>query len=426
MQPRVSQAVKSVVVQDWLRGLTRDTIAANHGLSAGTVTNIIREWMLGLDEAIADELREFAVSLRRLRITAPTAAEGARVASMLTSLGVDKDDFYLFISETHRDCIKLGLQPERIAHDLKQLLDLSDSVPWEQIPIHIERQLGRKKQLEGEIQQLESLASEAKKRLDTALEEEAASKNEMNQFFIFTREMRKHRIPMEDLPMLVETINGIKMLGYDPKAILSKLSGFERLQTVEKELMDRVNEFTNKKTKLENECSSAQAWLDTHSLTLNKYFELEQMGFGLKELKTLWHKITEIGAANKLDPDQAVQKFLKDMELYDDKLGFEAQSDNSNVVIQMIQPMNQGPLIDIISDLIRALTAHLDDIKKIGEFRPLLKEAKGESVPLPELKSGVIKAIDLLIRAISPLDDTTVEILNSAKLALEKTLNDVS
>jgi hypothetical protein len=51
-----------------------------------------------------------------------------------------------------------------------------------------------------------------------------------------------------------------------------------------------------------------------------------------------------------------------------------------------------------------------------------LKEAKGEHV---RLKIAVIKAIDLMIRAISSLDNRTVEILNSAKLALESTPNDI-
>jgi len=425
MQPPVTLAAKGGVVEDWLRGLSRDTIATNHGLSAGTVSNVIRQWRLGLDQTSVDELREFAVSLKRLRITTPVCAEGARIASMMTSLGIAKNDFDLFISETYGRCIRLGLHPERIVHDLKQFLDLSDSVPWEQISNHIEQQLARKQLLEEEIQRLEIQASEAKKRLDTALQEESASKNEMNQFFIFNREIRKNRIPMEDLPKFVEMIKGIKLLGYDPKVILSKFSDLEKLQIVEKELMERVKEFTDKKTKLENECASTQAWLDTHSLSLDKCFELEQMGFGLKELKTLWNKITEIGTANNLKPDHAVQKFLKDIERYDDKLGFEAQLHNSEVGIQMIQPMNQGLLIDLISYLIRILAGHLDDIKKIGEFRPLLKEANGEHVTVPELKIAVIKAIDLMILAISSLDNRTVEILNSAKLALESTTSDI-
>ena len=134
MQPRVTQTSKSLVIEDWLRGLGRDPIADKQGLSTGTVTNIIREWSAGLEEAVADELREFALALRKLRITAPRSAVGARVAYMMSKIGLDEDNFYSFMSETYDKCIKLGLQPERLSHDLNLLTDLSESVPWDEYP----------------------------------------------------------------------------------------------------------------------------------------------------------------------------------------------------------------------------------------------------------------------------------------------------
>lgn len=152
-------------------GLRRDAIGAKHGLSAGTVTNIVQECEVGMGKADADEIRELAVALKKLGIAPP-----------------------------------------------------------------------KKQVLEQEIQRLESEASEARRRLDNALKEEAATMKEIDEFFIFKREINKRRIPMEDLPSFVKNINGIRQLGYDPNTILSKFSDFERLQVVEKELMDRVND----------------------------------------------------------------------------------------------------------------------------------------------------------------------------------------
>ncbi len=87
---------------------------------------------------------------------------------------------------------------------------------------------------------------------------------------------------MEDLPAFVKTVNGIRQLGYDPNAILSKFSDFERLQVVEKELMERVDDFTTKKTNLERDCASLQAWFDTHSLTLKNIWSLRKWGSASK------------------------------------------------------------------------------------------------------------------------------------------------
>ena len=47
---------------------------------------------------------------------------------------------------------------------------------------------------------------------------------------------------------------------------------------------------------------------------MNTYSYLEGMGFGLKELKQLWHTIREIAEANKIPPKEAVSKFLKDID----------------------------------------------------------------------------------------------------------------
>jgi hypothetical protein len=52
------------------------------------------------------------------------------------------------------------------------------------------------------------------------------------------------------------------------------------------------------------------------------------LGFGLKELKQLWHIINEIAEANNIGSEDAVQKFFTDVEeQYDDKLGFESKLD---------------------------------------------------------------------------------------------------
>jgi len=62
MPARISEAVKSTVILQWLEGIARDTIAANNDLSGGGVTNIISQGKKGLGSSVADELRELAVA----------------------------------------------------------------------------------------------------------------------------------------------------------------------------------------------------------------------------------------------------------------------------------------------------------------------------------------------------------------------------
>jgi hypothetical protein len=80
MPSRIPDSLKSLVIQQWLEGARRDTIAADTGVSAGAVTNIISEWRAAVGSAKADELRELGTSLRRVGITPGQCAHGFRVA----------------------------------------------------------------------------------------------------------------------------------------------------------------------------------------------------------------------------------------------------------------------------------------------------------------------------------------------------------
>jgi len=70
---------------------------------------------------------------------------------------------------------------------------------------------------------------------------------------------------------------------------------------------------------------------------LDLYSHLQAMGFGLKELRLLWNMIGEISEANKINHQEAVSKFLKDIEeQYDDKLGFEKKINEKKGDIALI------------------------------------------------------------------------------------------
>ncbi|MDP9288758.1 MAG: hypothetical protein M3P08_11250, partial [Thermoproteota archaeon] len=112
MQPPVSDATKRAVIEEYLRGKSRDQIAIDLRIGTGTVSKIISEWKTGLDYPIADELRELAIGLRKLGISASRYAEGARIASYLIKLGVNDEEFYHFVSQIYDRCKKMDLQPD--------------------------------------------------------------------------------------------------------------------------------------------------------------------------------------------------------------------------------------------------------------------------------------------------------------------------
>jgi hypothetical protein len=421
MQPPKSDATKRAVIEEYLRGKNRDPIAIDLHIGTGTVSKIISEWKTGLDYPIADELRELAVGIRKLGVSASRYAEGVRIASYLIKFGVNDEEVHHFVSEIYGRCKKMDLQPDKVASLLKQLLDLSESVPLPQIPEYIEQQISRKQKLEQVIEELEQKILDAKSRLDIVLNDEAATRDELNQFSSFKAAMKKNGVDMLDNPRFMGAIVGARSLGFDPRVMMEKLSNIQNLE-IDQEAVEAKVEFLEKKSQeLQIKCSNLEKEELVHSYRISIYEDLDLMGMGIKELKLLWNTIKEIAAVNNIAAYEASGKFFSDVrQQYDDKLGFEGKIQNLKSEIQKNEVV-QCQLSAITAMLNSIILNQFDQIQAVSgfvEFGPLVKAAKGEIVPINLLKNALIKAIDILISKIDSTDGSTGA-LKATKLLLQ-------
>src|SRR5919108_4836606 len=127
MPTRHPESIKLAVIQQWLEGKPRDLIASDTGLSSGATTNIIDKWCQNLGIPLANDLRELAIILKKIGISANQCALEFRIAMILVKCGVEENEFLSFISQIYDNCKKLDLSPEKIASHLKDLLQFSES-----------------------------------------------------------------------------------------------------------------------------------------------------------------------------------------------------------------------------------------------------------------------------------------------------------
>ncbi len=130
----------------------------------------------------------------------------------------------------------------------------------------------------------------------------------------------------EEIELFSKAINDFKSHDYDTSKILKVYKENVSLRQ-EKDFLQPVIELNVRlKKDLESNVASLNNQFAQSTQLLNVYKELEKTGFGLKELKRLYNTVTEIARANSIDDNEAIGKFLKDVEeQYDDKLGFEAK-----------------------------------------------------------------------------------------------------
>jgi hypothetical protein len=326
MPLRIPGDIRAAVMRDWLNGKPRDAIARDNSLSAGSVSNIINNWRNDLTHPVADALRELGIMLRKSRITASQCALGFRLASIMKDLGVDEDTFRAFISEIYNHSKNIGLKPEYIAYNTKQILDLSGSIPLSQIPDYIQEKTNEKRKLEENITRLGDEELGAKAELHHALNEKKVSLAELEQFSDLKVELNKLGISVQDVQHFVRTIQGVRQLGYRVDNIVRVVSNWEASSAIQAKLEETIRDLTVNERDLQEEADRLDRRTSIHRQKLSVYEQLRDMGFGLKELKLLFDTITEVSAENKISDKLAVQKFFGDIEKnYDNKLGYDTK-----------------------------------------------------------------------------------------------------
>jgi chromosome segregation ATPase len=210
------------------------------------------------------------------------------------------------------------------------MVDLSGSVPISEIPNYIQEKNNERQKLEEDIKKLTGEQLEAKVALAMALDENKVSLAELEQFSPLKVELDKLGISVvEDIPRAISIIHGVRKSGYSIDTIRQLLSAWEASSDILAHLDKNIKAQTDKARNLQGECERLEELLEelasAHRLKESLFKELEAMGFGLKELKILFYTIKEATAENKMPENQAVQKFLEDIQKnYDDKLGYES------------------------------------------------------------------------------------------------------
>ena len=428
MPVKLPDHMKSLVIQQWLQGESRDKIAGDNGLSAGSVTNIIDEWRRDLNFAMADSLRDLALTLKRIGITPAQCATGFRVAMMMNKLGVREDAYESFMRDVYNRCNNLGLTPESIVSYLTDLLEFSKTTPFSHIPNLIQQKTAEKEKLEQEIKNLKDQIvvlrlqkSEFEQLRDGTLQDMKITKDELNYYSRLKVELAKYGIPVDDISKLVSLVNRISQLGYDANTIVNQYCNLDSVGNEYNRFLMLLTNLKKQYNIQSQQYSSLQETVNSWNQTISECNELYAMGFGLKELKLLSHTIREIGLANNIYLEEAVQKFFKDIdEHYDDKLGFESKLEALRAEVNRLieeegRSRSQLLMLPLIGPLLTKLTQSGVSEQDIVDIAELLKNGSSNSssssrITIEEIRSLIDKrrkcgGIQLTIRQLSQKED---------------------
>ncbi|HJT48464.1 MAG TPA: hypothetical protein VJ729_09800 [Nitrososphaeraceae archaeon] len=149
MPALTDEQTRGNVIRQWILGFPRDTIAQQNNIGAGTVSNIIANYKVGLEELDFDSIRQLAVEARQQGWNLSELASHARLYNYFLKSGASENAIESFITK-----ISSGdVSPEKVIEFVYQLHEISksESIPLDQIPEYIKQKLEEKQKTDEEI-----------------------------------------------------------------------------------------------------------------------------------------------------------------------------------------------------------------------------------------------------------------------------------
>jgi hypothetical protein len=98
MPAPIDDIIKKRVVQQWLGGEARDKIAADNNIGEGTVSGIVSEFKIGLDNSEFEAARELALQAKKQGLNLSGLASNFRLHKFIRKSGANEDKIETFIA----------------------------------------------------------------------------------------------------------------------------------------------------------------------------------------------------------------------------------------------------------------------------------------------------------------------------------------
>jgi hypothetical protein len=212
---------------------------------------------------------------------------------------------------------------------LKEIINLSKIVFPSEIPNYLQTQ---KKEIENLKEKNETLQQEIstsniqkdiiERKLNLLIEKSNISREAIAWYTNSKQELTSAQISINDISQFSQCLSTLKSQGYDVSKILRKFTEFQKIDDLQAFQQTTTDINQANLEKLLSEANHLHEQINTHRLKLSQIEQLESMEFGLKEFKIIYNKINEIADQPNLDYGLTVEKFLNDLDNYDDYLTF--------------------------------------------------------------------------------------------------------
>jgi hypothetical protein len=223
MPPLTDDQTRRNVIRQWILGFPRDTIAEQNDIGAGTVSSIVSNYKVGLEELDFDSIRQLAVQARQQGWNFTDLASHARLYNYFIKSGASEDQIESFIANVSSG----DVSPEKIVEYVNQLFAVSreQSIPLDQVPNYIEKKLEDKQKIDDQIKEADAILQSKNVNIET-----------INEHVKLNEKLNEYNLSFQNIDKLLNVLVNAKEYGFDGKKIVGKLRSIKRLENKEKGL----------------------------------------------------------------------------------------------------------------------------------------------------------------------------------------------
>jgi hypothetical protein len=251
MPPLTDEETRRNVIRQWILGFPRDTIAEQNNIGAGTVSSIITNYKVSLEELDFDSIRQLAVEARQHGWNFADLASHARLYNYFIKSGASEKAIESFITKVSAT----DVSPEQTIELVYQLHEISkeESIPLDQVPNYIKQKLEEKKNIDEQITQA-----------DATLQSKNVSIEAINEHIHLKEELKKYRLSTKDIRRLVNLLEAAKEYRYSHGKIVAKLRSIKGLENKENKLKNSCEALSKQADKYKGIIPLAQLIWDLH------------------------------------------------------------------------------------------------------------------------------------------------------------------
>jgi hypothetical protein len=183
-------------------GDSRTKIAIDNKIGEGTVSSIVSDFKIGLDNSEFDSLRQLAIELRKQRLNLSDLAPYFRLYNYFRNSGAAEERIESFITKVD----SIDIFPEKVIEYLNQLYDISksESIPLEQVSSYIKQKLEEKKKIDEEIKQANDVLQSKNVNIET-----------INEHIRLNKKLNEHNLSFQDIDKLLNLLSNAKRYRFD-------------------------------------------------------------------------------------------------------------------------------------------------------------------------------------------------------------------